>query len=394
MNKKYLFITPLILIVVLGTVYYQHYRTTHVSNHYELIDSLTIEYGSKVYPAHFIKSIQGKIIKEEKINTTKLGITEVEFSFINEYNKKVSSRFSIKIVDTTSPLIWVKDSYSINVNYPGNLIDNIMCADNYDRDIKCQITGSYDVNKVGKYPLNIKATDSSGNNTSIDFLLYVNEKETTPEEIMTIEFSDVITNYKNTITKIGIDVSKWQGDIDWNKVKAAGVEFVIIKIGGQDGINGDNYLDSHFKDNIEGALSVGLDVGLYYFSYAKTTNEATNQVNWIMNNIKDYSINLPISFDWEIWSQFNYLDINLVDLNLIAEAFLKEVTAKGYSPMLYSSKNRLERIWTISDCHIWLAHYTSETNYQGKYLLWQMTSNGHVDGIKDNYVDIDIMYLN
>lgn len=395
MKKKTSIIIAIIslILIILGTIYYRYYKIIHVSNHYELIDNLNIEYGSKIYPSYFIKSIKGKIIDEEVIDTYHLGPTEVTFSFINEYNKKVSSTFSIKVVDTTPPLIWVKNSYSITVNYTGNLEKDIMCADNYERNIKCTITGMYDLNTVGRYPLNISATDTSNNNTSIDFILYVNEKPTAPKKIIPTEFSDVITNYKTANTRIGIDVSKWQGNINWSKVKAAGVEFVIIKMGGQDGINGDNYIDSKFENNIKGALDVGLEVGLYYFSYAKTVKEATKQVAWITNNIKDYEISLPIAFDWEIWNHFNSLKINLVDLNLIAENYLEEMIIRGYSTMLYSSKNRLESIWTINEYPIWLAHYTKQTDYQGEFIFWQMTDTGHVDGIEDNYVDIDIMYL-
>ena len=116
--------------------------------------------------------------------------------------------------------------------------------------------------------------------------------------------------------------------------------------------------------------------------------------NWIIKQIKDYDISLPIAFDWEIWNKFNYLDINLIELNLIAETYQKGETKQRYSTMLYSSKNRLERIWTVYEYPIWLAHYTEETNYQGDFVFWQISSTGHVDGIEDNYVDIDIMYLN
>lgn len=396
MNKKKICIVItliLILIILLAVIGYKRYKTTHVSNHYKLIDNLKTEYGSKVYPNDFIDSIKGKIINKKLINTYSLGKKEVKFYFINEYNKKVYSTFNIEIVDTTPPLIWVSGAYSVTVGYTGNLEKDIFCADNYDRNISCTITGDYDLKTIGKYNLNISATDTSNNNTSVDFVLYVNKKTDNNEKIIALEFSDVVKNYKTENTKIGIDVSKWQGNIDWKKVSSAGVEFAIIRIGGQDGVNGEHYFDSHFKDNIKGALENKIPIGLYYYSYATSVKEATKQVKWIVKNINDYDITLPIAFDWEIWNKFNSLDINLTDLNLIAESYLKEVKDNGYIPILYSSKNRLERIWNISGYPVWLAHYVKSTDYKGEYLLWQMSSTGHVDGIEDNYVDIDIIYL-
>ena len=192
---------------------------------------------------------------------------------------------------------------------------------------------------------------------------------------------------------VGIDVSKWQGTIDWEKVKNAGVEFAMIRVGAQNGFGSDNYLDKEFISNIENALKNDIQVGLYFYSYATTKDEAISQAKWVLNEIKDYKITLPIVFDWESWSKFNNLGISLFDLTSVQEEFLKVIEDAGYVGARYGSKNYLTNMWLDSEYKTWLAHYTDNTNYEGKYFMWQLCNNGIIDGI-NGYVDIDVMYIN
>ena len=136
---------------------------------------------------------------------------------------------------------------------------------------------------------------------------------------------------------------------------------------------------------------------MYYFSYATTTKEAEEQASFILKNISDYDITLPIVFDWENWGSFNTTNMSIIDINKVANAFINKVETSGKVAMLYSSKNYLEKVWFGNNMkynnksNVWLAHYTDKTTYSEKYIMWQLCSNGKIDGISGN-VDIDIMY--
>lgn len=296
----------------------------------------------------------------------------------------------VNIIDNEKPIILLKGSYTIIVGSDNNLTDIILSADNYDKKPKREIIGDYDVNKVGSYDLIYRVTDSENNVAEEKFTLYVKEKSTTNVKPTYTKFEDIVNTYRNDNNIIGIDISKWQEEIDFSKLKNENVEFVMIRVGTQNGFDGISIEDSYFKKNIEGALKENILVGIYYYSYATNKKEAKEQAKWVINMIKDYKIDLPIVFDWESWIHFNTLNLSLHDINEIADTFLNELESSGYKAMLYGSKYYLENIWK-SNYPVWLAHYTNQTNYTGKYLMWQLCDNGKIDGI-NNYVDIDIMY--
>ena len=206
-------------------------------------------------------------------------------------------------------------------------------------------------------------------------------------------FSDLVKKYKTDNTKIGIDVSHWQGDIDFEKVKNAGVEFVFIRVGSQRGIDGEYYIDNKFKQNINGFNKVGIPVGIYFYSYANSKLAAKKEAKWVVEQLKPYKIDLPVVFDWESWSFFQEFNKSFYSLTEIANTYLNEVEKVGYKGMLYSSKYYLENVWFKTKYPVWLAHYTEKTNYQGEYSYWQLCSNGRVDGIFGD-VDINVMYIN
>ena len=267
--------------------------------------------------------------------------------------------------------------------------------------------GNYDLNTVGEYKLTYKGIDSSNNEVSKDFTLYVKPKTTggsTNNNTTRSKtyFTDIVKNYKTENTKIGLDVSHWQGNINFQKVKDAGVEFVYIRIGRGNGIGKEFVMDSKFKQNIEGFNSVGIPVGLYFYTYAASKKDAIKEAKWIVENIKDYKVDLEIAFDWENWSFYREFNLSFYELTEVAKAFNKELAKHDYQGMLYSSKNYLEnmwfevdfpeKVWLPTKYPVWLAHYTKQTSYQGKYKVWQICDNGVVDGIPDNQVDINIMY--
>ncbi len=344
----------------------------------------------------YIETINGEIIDDYEIDTSKIGEQEIKFEYINdEENIKVPYSYKINIKDTTPPVIWLNDNYYVTTDYNGSLLEDIVCADNYDDNPKCEIIGEYNTKKVGNYNLVFQASDASGNVSTKEFTLQVSKPKenqsnnnTTPTYTY---FSDVIANHKTDNTKIGIDVSSWQGDINFQAVKDAGVEFVFIRVGSTRGIGGEYFVDKKFIRNIEGFNEVGIPVGIYFYTYANSRESAINDAKWVLEQIKDYKIDLPIAYDWESWSFYNEFHQSFYSTTQNAKAFLDTINEVGYEGLLYSSKRYLEQVWYDTGYETWLAHYTKQTSYQGSYRYWQMCSNGKVNGINGN-VDINIMY--
>lgn len=196
----------------------------------------------------------------------------------------------------------------------------------------------------------------------------------------------------------GIDVSKWQADIDWNKVKAAGVKFVFIRCG-YTALSKDfaMYEDEYFKKNIQGAYNAGIKVGVYFFSNSITTSEAKQEAKKTLKLIEDYKpmITLPVVYDFEAFSNAYRaygLSKQQVTKNVIAYSEL--IRQSGYTPMYYGSPSFLNSSFDVAqltnyDC--WLANYTTKTAYTGDYLYWQYSSTGKVNGIAGN-VDCNFLY--
>lgn len=392
--KKIIISSIILVSLLLIYLMYQYVRIHFAKVEVFLVDDLTLEFSEKKKVSSYIQSINGKIVDDYIIDSTKLGPKKVMFQFINDDNIKVKYMYTVNVVDTKEPLIWLGSSYRLPVGSNENLVDKIMCGDNYDERPNCYIEGVYDINTVGSYPLVFKAIDSSGNEESVAFDLHIYHPTDQPKTIIEPthrEFIDIVKNYKNETNKIGIDVSSWQGEIDFEKIKKAGVQFMMIRIGGTRGTNGEYFLDKQFQRNIEKANQYGIDVGIYFYSYSDSIEGAKKDAEWVLNQIKDYEITLPIAFDWEEWAYFNDYNMSFFGLTSMAEAFLDTVSDKGYQGMLYSSKSYLEKVWLETKYDIWLAHYTNETNYTGNYRMWQLCDNGRIDGINGN-VDINILY--
>lgn len=395
--KKMIIITIiLITILILGIVFWNYKEKQEDIRIYAeavtLKQNLEIEYGKEITVSDCLEKLNGTLIEDKNINTETLGEVKVNFEFFDIRNKKRAYEFTVKIIDINPPKIFSGSSFTVKVGYSKNLTDVLLSGDDIDDNPKREILGEYDFNTAGEYNLKYVVTDSSGNKTEKDFVLYVKEKiEDKQTERDTIEFADVINNYKTENTKIGIDVSKWQEEINWQEVKDAGVEFVMIRMGYQTEYDGEYKLDSYFNQNINGAKEVGLPVGVYFYSYAKNVKQAIDQANWVKENLKDYEIDLPVVFDWESWNSFNTTGMSFNTINKVANTFLDVISENGYKGMLYSSKNYLEKIWYPTKYDIWLAQYNNKVTYEGEYSIWQMCDTGKIAGINEP-VDIDIMY--
>lgn len=400
MKNKLMIIIPIIVVIlsiVIGIYIYIDKENERKEDEaaLTLIDNLSVEFASKVKVSDFIKELQGELIEDSQIDTGKIGKIKVDFKYKSIRNKTKSKSFEIEVIDTTKPMIYMSGSITVKKGYKDDIIDLIFSGDNADSNPERKIIGDYDVNTVGKYNLTYSIKDKSGNEETKDFTLNVVQNTVGNNQNLVrdkINFQDAIDKYKKENTKIGIDVSQWQSEIDWEKVKNAGCEFAIIRLGYQKGYDKDNSIDPYFIKNIEGAKKAGLDVGIYFYSYAKTKEEAENQANYIADNLKNYSIDLPIAFDWESWESFVKCNMSFYDINQVAHTYIDTLEKKGFKGSLYGSKNYLQRVWQTDDFdNIWLAHYTDETDYDKKYYLWQLCNTGIIDGISGD-VDIDVLY--
>lgn len=399
LNKKNIIIIICFLVIIIGIGSYfliNYLRVKNAVIKVTLDETLETDFLSDVKVSDFISDINGTIVDDYVIDTTDIGKKKIEFEYINDDNIKVKYNYEINIVDNVAPLIWLNNSYTVNVGSDISLTDKILCGDNYDNDPVCEVIGEYNMSEAGTYPLVFKATDNSGNVTEKEFNLIVREPKSSGTSSGSVStktlFSEVVDAHKTENTEIGLDISKWQGDVDFNALKEAGVEFVIIRVGTSSGINGENLVDSKFEQNINGANKAGIPVGIYFYSYANSEDRAISDALWVLEQIKDYKVDLPIAFDWENWSFYNEFNLSFFGLSSMADSFVKTVRDAGYEGMLYSSKNYLEDIWFKGDYPVWLAHYTTKTNYEGDYEFWQLCNNGRVAGINGD-VDINIRYL-
>lgn len=397
-KEKLILIVASICILFSGFIYagYQVYRIKHAKIIVNLKESLVVEVGTKVKVSDFLESINGTLLDDFSIDTKNIGTKEVSFRFRNDENIKVRSSFSLEIVDTTAPIVWLNNNYSVAVGSDDSFIGRIMCVDNYDVSPVCKINGTYDLNTTGVYPVEFEASDASGNVFRQKFSLTVYEPKrggssSTTSPTKTV-FADVVRDYKTDRTQIGLDLSHWQGDVDFEELKRNDVEFVFLRVGTTNGRDGEFVLDKKFEQNITKANEVGIPVGLYFYSYANTEEKAIQEAKWLLEQIKGRKVDLPIAFDWENWSKFNEFHLSLLGLSSMADGFIKTVEEAGYQGILYSSKSYLEKIWPSMDHDVWLAHYTSKTNYQGDYDFWQMCSDGVISGI-NGFVDINVRYL-
>lgn len=188
----------------------------------------------------------------------------------------------------------------------------------------------------------------------------------------------------------GIDVSKYQGTIDWNKVKNAGIKFAMLRctVGGTNGGT-----DTKFIQNADGCEAAGMDYGVYCYSKAVTIEQAKNEATMTLNAIKGRKLAFPVAFDIEDASQAK---LTKEQVTSIIEAFCETIENAGYYAIIYANKNWLETRMIadrIAKYDVWCAQWGKACTYKGSYGIWQYTSYGTVDGISGR-VDMNICYKN
>lgn len=212
---------------------------------------------------------------------------------------------------------------------------------------------------------------------------------------------NIINNKSNEekIIKDGIDVSKYQGKIDWKKVKNSGIDFAIIRCGYRGYTAGGLNEDEYFKENVEGAYKNGIDVGIYFYSSAINKNEVIEEANFVLNLVHKYGfdnvIKYPIAYDIEDFEGTRNFTLSKEERTELAKKFCEIIKGSGFTPAIYSYTYFLDTkldMDSLNSYDTWIADYYGNTWYDRKFNIWQYTSSGKVDGISGN-VDMNYCYV-
>ena len=195
----------------------------------------------------------------------------------------------------------------------------------------------------------------------------------------------------------GVDVSYFQGEIDWPAVKADGIDFAIIRAGYRGYTDGFINMDQCFPQNAQGALDAGIDVGLYFFSQATTEDEAREEARWLIEAAKRYDVTLPLVFDWETIGEYAARTdgVSGEQMTALARVFCDEIRAAGYTPGVYF--NRWQGCYDydlgrLQDAALWLTADDVADDWYYAHSFWQYTYTGTVRGI-EGPVDRDLQYI-
>ncbi len=205
-------------------------------------------------------------------------------------------------------------------------------------------------------------------------------------------------NGKSASTE-GIDISEHNGDINWEKVKASGIDFAMIRIGGRGyGDEGKMYADERAIENIEGAKKAGIKVGVYFYSQAISPEEAIEEADYVKTLLGDIKLDYPVAYDWEIVKddEARTDTVTAACTTECARAFCDRVRENGYTPIIYSPSRELYFKYDLSrlaDIDIWYCEYSDVPTFYYQFSMWQYSSTAVVDGI-DGQVDLNICFTN
>ena len=284
--------------------------------------------------------------------------------------------------------------------------DYVGYIDDTDRGIELKVTGEVDVNTAGDYPIQMTITDDAGNSKTIDVTVKVYVKKPTPTKKPATSsssksstsattakkkttFADLKNKYETGNAFIGIDVSKYQGNIDFAKVKEAGCHFVIIRMAIYN--NGKFGIDTKFEENYKKAKAAGLLVGVYYYSVDNTEKLMKEHCAELAKALKGKEIDFPVAYDFEKWKGFQKLKMNSSDLNNMFYLFCSEMENYGYEAMIYANPYFLRNWFRPGRYKIWLADWKTQPSYVGTFHFWQFSASGRISGINGN-VDVNVYY--
>ena len=215
------------------------------------------------------------------------------------------------------------------------------------------------------------------------------------------------SQYETDEITTGIDVSEFQGNIDWKAVADSGIDFAMIRVGYRGMKNGEIKEDACAKYNLQEASKNGLKIGAYFFSTAVTEEEAKEEAEWTKNLLSGYPVTYPVAYNCEGFQNpsSRQFDLSVEERTKLADAFLKSIEEGSYTGMFYAARNELDdnNLWNADDLslnyRIWVAQYSDQTwpektksDYTGDHVMWQYTNQGKLDGIK-GAVDFNVAYF-
>ncbi|MCR5213920.1 MAG: cell wall-binding protein [Eubacterium sp.] len=194
-------------------------------------------------------------------------------------------------------------------------------------------------------------------------------------------------NTKETGSIKGIDVSQYQGNMDWTKVKAQGIEFAFVRVG-----HGDHKVDPYYKKNMKAANEAGIKTGAYFYSTATTVSQAKSDAQWVIDQLQGYNVSYPVALDMEDSSQ---ISLGKQAITNMAKVFCDEIKSAGYTPMVYCNENWAKNYIDLNQLegvYKWIARYNNTYNEAISRDIWQAGSTTLMEGITINSVDCDFGY--
>ena len=337
---------------------------------------------------------EGDDLFEGNLDLSKEGTYQIKVIAVDRFNNTSTDSYEVVVKeDNEAPLLFRSgDGTEILLHSEFNIDSIISYGDNVDPRPSIEVDGYVDTSEIGSYPLSVTVSDFSGNKTSWDLTVEVVEekKEAEPRDY-SYSFEEFKNEYAGEGRMFGLDISEWQGDVDFEAIKKAGCEFIFLRIGWS--FEGELTLDKKFRQNIEGAKEVGIPVGIYLFSYDYTEEDLLLSLEKVYKELGDTKLELPLVFDWENFRRYQDYNISFRELNHLYDVFERDVIKHGYQPMLYGSQGYLKRVWSKTDTRdVWLAQYINWPTYDRPYQIWQVCDWGRIDGIKYD-ADFDILFI-
>lgn len=206
-----------------------------------------------------------------------------------------------------------------------------------------------------------------------------------------------LSKLSNGVITMGVDMSQWQGTVNWNKIKASGVDFVMLRLGYGKGRYGSKNctMDSNFESYITGAQSVGIPIGIYFYSYAKTPEQALQEAEFTIEKLDGINVSFPVAFDIEDSAILSAT--NKAVRTEMVRTYLETIAAAGYTPMLYCNQTWYDSYLNaneLTNYEFWYARYTYVEPDRNAYPygMWQATSTQKLSGITQNTVDLNFLY--
>ena len=407
MNKKLLLISltaaSLCLLLILCVVFLTNTDRTNKKpapsqetnqNSASGVSEVYTESKSFLNDKNFLDEDQPSLVpkEEEKKKDVKLIVSsvtkDIRVTVVDKYGKRIEGvPFYIDIEDVGEYKDLDMDGYLYIAGIkPGNYDvtlaenDNYQCAEKVNIDV--YETVQYDPLEDIRFSI-VQEKD-----------INVEEEDTRQNEVYKDDTENTKIAKKGDGVEVGIDVSAWQKDIDWEKVKAAGVEFAILRCGYRGSKTGALVEDSYFYKNLTGAKEAGVQVGVYFFTQAITETEAVEEASMVLALVGDTELEYPIFIDTEN-TNGRADNIDKGTRTAVCDAFCKTIEKAGRKAGIYASRSWFNNKLNddkLSDHYRWVAEYASTTAYKKRYEMWQYTSSGSIDGIKGR-VDLDISYL-